>query len=164
MRGTSLGVGLQLGALEQEVADETCPYFRVYRALLPRYHPLQLPESGNSGSDLPRSGAGAGLGVSASALITSVVGVGEEASVAVAGSEPLRLPQLESPLLSCPLGGWTGGTEMHRQRLGTKSVLSLVLCTVIGGQGGGPLALLDQSKQCGEGVSTKRERGKWCNG
>lgn len=28
MRGTSLGVGLQLGALEQEVADETCPYFR----------------------------------------------------------------------------------------------------------------------------------------
>lgn len=67
--------------------------------------------------------------MSASALITSVY-VGEGTPVTVSDSEPLRLPQLEF-LLSCPEESWKGGLQMHRQSLGAKLVLSLVLCTVM---------------------------------
>lgn len=37
------------------------------------------------------------------------------ASVAILGSEPLRLPwSLGATLLSCPEGSWKGGLQMHK--------------------------------------------------
>lgn len=55
---------------EEEVVDEARPHFLKYRALLPKQPPCPDQGLGSSGSDLPWSGAGAGLGVPASALIT----------------------------------------------------------------------------------------------
>lgn len=62
-RGTTLGVGLEPGALNfgsqgpshparGRNGGEACPHFSVYRALLPRHLPPQ-PGWSYSGSDLP---------------------------------------------------------------------------------------------------------------
>lgn len=140
-RGTGLGVGLDSGALDlgsrgppslqgEEMVSEACPYFLMYRALLPRPPPPPPPPHqlgwGHSGSDLPSSGARAGLGVSASALIISVC-VGEGTPVAISDSELLRLLQLESP---CSPVLAEAGEEVSKS-LGAKSVLSLVLCAAM---------------------------------
>ena len=102
--------------------DEAHPHFLMYRALLPKQPPPPPPRAGQL-RFRPALIWGWGRGRAGCVCVCSdyKASVSGRASVAILGSEPLRLPwSLGATLLSCPEGSWRGGLQMHRQSLGTK--------------------------------------------